>query len=125
MALMAFTDSALIAAEVHAEIKRQRRTQREVAAVLGIPQGPFWQRLHGNTPFRADELAKLSEYLEVPVSQFYGDLVSAEASGPPDNRPPSKPPAGPGPGHPGGPPPPSPTSPTPANPPAKTTGRAA
>lgn len=61
---------ASIAAEVRAELARQHKTQREVAAVLGLDQSSTWQRLRGSRSFRAEELAAIAAWLEVPAAQF-------------------------------------------------------
>lgn len=60
-----------IAAEVRAEVARQRKTQREVGVVLGLPQSVVQLRLKGERPFRAEELAKLAEAFGVPVERFF------------------------------------------------------
>lgn len=70
---MPSNDRAKIAAEVRAELARQRKTQRDVAGILGIPQQSVQMRLAGRTPFRAEELAALAEALGVSVSSFFAD----------------------------------------------------
>lgn len=70
--------SAAIAAEVRAELARQQKSQRDVAAILGLPQQSIQMRLAGKTPFRAEELAILAEGLGVPISRFFA--VPARAS---------------------------------------------
>lgn len=59
-----------IAAEVRAELARQRRTQREVATCLGMVQPVMQLRLSGQRSFKAEELVQLAELLGVPVGQF-------------------------------------------------------
>lgn len=59
-----------IAAEVRAELARQRKTQREVGAILGLPQNSVYMRLSGKTSFRAEELAALADGLGVSVELF-------------------------------------------------------
>lgn len=59
-----------IATEVRAELGRQRKTQREVGQMLGLPQSSIALRLNGKTPFRAEELVALAEALGVSVDRF-------------------------------------------------------
>lgn len=61
---------AAIAAEVRAELARQSKTQRDVAAALGMEQAGVSLRCRGVRPFRAEELVALAEWLGVPVTQF-------------------------------------------------------
>lgn len=65
-----------IAAEVRAEMARQRRASRDLAALLGIDQGSASLRLQGERSFRAEELARVAEWLGVPVSQFIPESES-------------------------------------------------
>ena len=67
---------ASIAAEVRAELARQGKTQREIGAVLGLPQPSVQLRLAGKRSFRAEELALLAEALRVPVSQFIPEVAA-------------------------------------------------
>lgn len=66
-----------IAAEIRAELAERRMTQREVAALIGMSQPVLQLRLVGKRPFRAEELAKLAEVLDVPVARFYGEASAA------------------------------------------------
>ncbi len=65
-----------IANGVRAELARHRRSQRDAAAILGLPQQSVHKRLAGETPFRAEELAKLAEALGISVSRFFPEAVS-------------------------------------------------
>jgi len=67
---------AKIAAEVRAEVARQKKSQREIASMLGVDQAGAWRRLNGEQPWRADELVKLAEALGVPVAQFLGERAA-------------------------------------------------
>ena len=53
---------AMIAAEVRAELARQRKTQREAAAALDMTQPALQLRLSGQRAFRAEELAVLAAW---------------------------------------------------------------
>lgn len=59
-----------IAAEVRAEIARQGKSQREIAAMIDVAQPSLQLRLKGDRPFRAEELVKLAEALGVPADRF-------------------------------------------------------
>lgn len=62
--------TATVAAEVRAEMARQRRSQREVADALGVSNTYVWRRLVGEVAFDLDELEAVAAYLAKPVAQF-------------------------------------------------------
>lgn len=67
-----------VAAEVRAEMARQRVNQREVAKILGVSQPQVSQRLRGEIAFDTEELEKLARAFQVSASQFVPDApVSA------------------------------------------------
>lgn len=49
---------------------RQLKLQHDLAAVLGLTQQSVSQRMLGRTPFRAEELVAIAEWLGVSMSQF-------------------------------------------------------
>lgn len=55
----------VVAAEVRAEMGRQRKTGVELAAVLGISQQSASRRLRGETGLDLDEVAVVAEWLGV------------------------------------------------------------
>jgi predicted XRE-type DNA-binding protein len=63
-----------IATEVRAELARQQRTQREIGAIIGLPQASVQMRLKGITPFRAEELVMIADAIGVPISRLIPDL---------------------------------------------------
>lgn len=69
---------AAIAAEVRAEMSRQRKTQDDLAAVLGVTQQSVSPRVRGLQSFRAEELKAVAEWLNVPVSQFMDAVRRAD-----------------------------------------------
>lgn len=69
-----------IAAEVRAELARQRITQRQVADILEMVQPAVQLRLSGARPFRAEELVKLAGALGVPVSRFVPESAPVGAA---------------------------------------------
>jgi len=59
-----------VAAEVRAEMARQRRSQRQVADALGVSNTYVWRRLTGEVAFDLTELEAVAAYLDRPVDQF-------------------------------------------------------
>jgi transcriptional regulator with XRE-family HTH domain len=60
----------LIAAEVRAEMARQRVTGGRLAAELGVSAAWVSTRLAGITEFRVSDLERIAVALNVPVSRF-------------------------------------------------------
>lgn len=60
-----------IAANVAAELKRQRWTGRSAAAALGLSQPYVARRLSGDTDLSGSDLALFAAFLKVPVSVFF------------------------------------------------------
>ncbi len=69
-----------IAARVRGALSEANKTQRQVAELLGIPQSAVSLRLTGDRAFRAEELAALSDYLDVPVERFMPAQAEAGAA---------------------------------------------
>lgn len=59
-----------VAAEVRAEMGRQRATQRTIGEILGISQPQVSKRLLAEHPFNTRELDKLATAWAVPVERF-------------------------------------------------------
>ena len=57
-----------VAGEIRAELARQRRTQTDLAAELGLSQPSVSQRLSGQVPMTVDEVARIADWRGVPVS---------------------------------------------------------
>jgi transcriptional regulator with XRE-family HTH domain len=66
-----------LASEVRAEMARQSKTQRDLAAVIDVDQGSAGLRLRGERAFRAEELVLVAQWLGVPVARFIPDEVAA------------------------------------------------
>lgn len=64
-----------VAAEVRAEMGRQRKTQADLAAVLKIYPSTAGRRLDGSVPFDVVELATVARWLGVKASEL---MVRAE-----------------------------------------------
>jgi len=59
-----------VAAEIRAEMARQRVTGAELARRLGV-SGPWVNyRLNGKQPFDTDDLERVAEALDRPVTHF-------------------------------------------------------
>lgn len=59
-----------VAAEVRAEMGRQRVSQRQVGEILGLPQPQVSRRLSGLIAFNTVELGRLADAWNVPLSAF-------------------------------------------------------
>lgn len=69
------------AAEVRAEMGRQRMTQAALGELLGRSQPYVWRRLAGEVPFDLAELELIATKLGVPVGRFLrSDAPAAPAS---------------------------------------------
>ena len=69
--------SRRVAAEVRAELARQRVSQEALCARIGMSQSTLSRRITGEHPFDTSELAEIAEVLGVPVSRFIPDGVAA------------------------------------------------
>lgn len=59
-----------IAAEVRAEISRQKKPQREISDLLGISQQQVSERVRGDVEWRISELVRVAEWLDVSITKF-------------------------------------------------------
>jgi transcriptional regulator with XRE-family HTH domain len=66
-----------VAANVRAELARQRKPQRELQQHLGISRVTLYRRLSGESPFDVDELRRIAELLNVSVSDLLGDTKAS------------------------------------------------
>ena len=57
--------SQRLAAEVRAELARQKRTATEAAATIGVTPATMGRRLSGETPFNVIEIASICRWLGV------------------------------------------------------------
>lgn len=72
---MITTPAERVAAEVRAYLARQRKTQGDVAALLGLSQQSVSRRMSGVIPFDVEELHKIAVFLGVPVAALFGEPV--------------------------------------------------
>jgi predicted transcriptional regulator len=56
---------------VRAELRAAEVSQERVGAVLGLPQPAVSRRLRGITPWRADELLKVSKAFRISLDRLY------------------------------------------------------
>ncbi len=66
--------SARVAAEIRAEMGRQRRSGRSLAAELGWGQMYLSRRLSGRAPFNLDDVEAIAKRLEVPMTSFFDGI---------------------------------------------------
>lgn len=59
-----------VAAEVRAEMGRQRISQDALCGRIGMSQSTLSRRLLGEYPFNTTELAAIAAALDVPVARF-------------------------------------------------------
>lgn len=63
-------DALRVANNIRAEVARRRLSQVKLAEQVGIRQQALSRRLNGTTPFRIDELARIAEVLDMPLSEL-------------------------------------------------------
>lgn len=63
-------DAIRVANNIRAEVARRRLSQVKLAEQVGIRQQALSRRLNGTTPFRIDELARIAEVLDMPLSEL-------------------------------------------------------
>lgn len=61
---------ALVAAEIRAELARQRMTHGRLAEELGVSRAYLSRRLNGDTPLSITDVAAIAGILGVPVAQL-------------------------------------------------------
>lgn len=59
-----------VAAEVRAEMARQRKTQADLANLLTSSQAAVSRRLSGEVEFTTGQLLRVASYLGVPIAQL-------------------------------------------------------
>lgn len=69
-----------IAGAVRAELARQRKPQQGLRERLGISRATLTRRLSGQSPFDANELVVVADYLGVTVAELVGESRAIEAS---------------------------------------------
>lgn len=59
-----------VAEKVRAEVRRKGLTQCYLAQQLGTSQPFISRRLSGRVPFDVDDLAKIAELLDIPITEL-------------------------------------------------------
>lgn len=72
--------SQRVAAELRAELARQKRSGRELSVVLGISEHTGGRRLNGETPFNMVELAAACGWLGISLSGLIRRAEDATAT---------------------------------------------
>ena len=67
---MAITYGEGVAAEIKAELRRQDRSQSDLAAALGWTDNYLSRRLTGRTEFSLSDIEQIAGAFGLPVSQF-------------------------------------------------------
>ncbi|QIK62313.1 hypothetical protein G7068_03160 [Leucobacter viscericola] len=62
-----------IAGGVRAEMARQRKDANQLMEVLHLSRNSVYRRMNGDVPFNLNEIATVSEWLNVPISAFEFD----------------------------------------------------
>jgi transcriptional regulator with XRE-family HTH domain len=68
-----------VAANVRAELARQRKPQKALREHLGISRVTMHRRITGQSPFDADELVGIAEFLDIPIGTLF-QTQATEAS---------------------------------------------
>jgi transcriptional regulator with XRE-family HTH domain len=76
---MPVSRSEHVAAEVRAEVARQRISQQVLAEKLAMSEGQVSFRLNGHVEFKVSELLAIAEVLGVPVTRFLPEPAPAAA----------------------------------------------
>lgn len=68
---------------IRAEMSRRRKTQAELASLLGMAQSGISQRMNGKVPFDVEEIYSIALWLDVPITTLLPDHqgTTAESSG--------------------------------------------
>ena len=67
--------TALLRANLRAELARNGLSQREMAEHLGLSQGSVSSRMRGEIDFGVAEIIAVAEWLDVPVSALIPDAA--------------------------------------------------
>ena len=65
-----------VAAEIRAEMGRQKMTTRDLAKLLGWPVMNISRRVNGQQKLTLDDIVTIATALDRPISQFVPELVA-------------------------------------------------
>lgn len=74
---MAYSTRERVAAEVRAEMARQRRTQTELAEHLDMSQQAVSRRMTGELAWDVDEITDIADWLGVPLAALMAEAGAA------------------------------------------------
>jgi transcriptional regulator with XRE-family HTH domain len=69
--------TAIVGANVRAEMARRRISQQQLANHLGVSQGAISKRLAGTVPFDVNEVGAIAELLGVHISDLLPEVSAA------------------------------------------------
>lgn len=69
------TPHEAVAAEVRAELARQKIPQARLSALLEVSEVSVSRRLRGETPFTVNEVFLIATFLGIDVGQLLGSLA--------------------------------------------------
>lgn len=72
----------MVAAEVRAELARQRHNSNSLPRFVGKSQRYWYERLNARLAFSVDDLAALSAFLQVPMVQFIPAVIAPGPTSP-------------------------------------------
>jgi len=81
---MVSTTSESVATAIRMQLVIQRMTGRALAAEIGMGERSLSKRLVGAVPFKADEVARIADVLDIPVGELLrvpGDVGGAAHNG--------------------------------------------
>lgn len=64
------TNDGGVASSVRAELARRQTQQAQIAELLGLSEAAVSRRVNGFVPFRADEVRKIADFLDVPLTSL-------------------------------------------------------
>lgn len=71
------TTTQLTAGAVRAELARRRISGRELGRAIGWSLGTTSRRLNGQSPITVDELARIAQFIDVPLAALLPEQIAA------------------------------------------------
>jgi transcriptional regulator with XRE-family HTH domain len=71
----------LVAANLSAELTRQRWSGRKAAAALGLTQPYVARRMSGDVELSASDIVMFASFLDIPVTKFFEGIKKGPKSG--------------------------------------------
>ena len=70
----------VVAAEIRAEMARQRITAKELSSATGIATATLSRKLHAVTGLSLDDLFRIAEALDIPASRLVSGPATTKAA---------------------------------------------